>query len=217
MAKFSRLWIIGPALAVMAQMWPAPASAHPHVWVAVRSEVVFAVDGRISAVRHSWTFDEMYSAFAVQGLGKDGKPSKKELDDLAQVNVKQLEEYSYFTIARAAGKPAEFKPVTDATITLDANKIVTLHFTATFKETASAGKAFMLQVFDPDYFVAFDFEKTNPVTMKDAPQGCSLRMVTPRPLSEEDMKRLQESAGTNNSPGREFGSKLATRASIACP
>ncbi len=193
------------------------ASAHPHVWVAVRSEVVFAPDGKITSVRHSWTFDEMYSAFAITGLGKGGKSLQEELNELAKVNVKQLEEYNYFTTVRAGGKKAEFAPVKDATISLDAKQNVTLNFTVEMKEPASAARAFFLQVFDPDYFVAFDFEKQTPVTMKNAPQGCSLRMVTPKPLTDEDMKKLQDSAGTNNSPGADFGLKLATRASIACP
>lgn len=215
MSLFSR-WLV-LILAAAAVAGPTGALAHPHVWVAVRSEVIFAPDGRVTAVRHSWTFDEMYSAFAVQGLGKRGKPTQEELNGLARVNVKQLEEYNYFTVVRAGGARAEFRPVSDATITLDAKQNVTLHFTAEFKEPASAARAFVLQVFDPDYFVAFDFEKNDPVKLKNAPAGCSLRMVTPKPLSDADMKRLQDVAGTNTSPGADFGMKLATRASIACP
>ena len=44
------------------------ASAHPHVWVTMKSAVVYAPDGSITGVRHAWTFDDMYSAFATQGL-----------------------------------------------------------------------------------------------------------------------------------------------------
>jgi ABC-type uncharacterized transport system substrate-binding protein len=159
----------------------------------------------------------MYSAFAVQGLGTGGKPSQKELDDLAKVNTGQLTEYNYFTHVRAGGKRLEFKEVQNPTITLDDKRNVTLHFLAVFKEPASAGKAFVMQVFDPDYFVAFDFEKQDPVTMKGAPQGCSLRMMQPKPLSDDEAKRLQSVAGTNESPGADFGAKLAPRAFIACP
>src|SRR5436305_1936766 len=70
------------------------ASAHPHVWVAVKSEVLFGGDGKISGIRHAWTFDEMYSAFATQGFGKDGKaPTSEELQPLAKVNVESLAEF----------------------------------------------------------------------------------------------------------------------------
>jgi len=33
------------------------AQAHPHVWVAVRSEIVFGDDGQILGLRHAWEFD----------------------------------------------------------------------------------------------------------------------------------------------------------------
>jgi ABC-type uncharacterized transport system substrate-binding protein len=194
------------------------ARAHPHVFVVVKTTVLFGPDGRITGLRHSWTFDDMYSAFATQGLGgRVGKPSEAELKELARVNVEQLEEADFFTFVRAGGRKAEFAPATDYAITLDAKKIVTLHFTAPFKEPASAGKAFTLQVYDPTYFVAFDFEKASPVTLSGAPQGCSLNIVTPPPLLPEDQRKLNDSMGTNVSPGADFGLKLASRAVIACP
>src|SRR5688500_10749300 len=33
------------------------ASAHPHVWVTMRSEVIYGPDGTITGIRHAWTFD----------------------------------------------------------------------------------------------------------------------------------------------------------------
>ena len=43
------------------------ASAHPHVWVTVKSELVYAPDGSVTGVRHAWTFDDMFSVFATAG------------------------------------------------------------------------------------------------------------------------------------------------------
>jgi ABC-type uncharacterized transport system substrate-binding protein len=37
------------------------ASAHPHVWVTVKSTVLFGPDGSAIGVRHTWAFDDMYS------------------------------------------------------------------------------------------------------------------------------------------------------------
>ncbi len=195
-----------------------PARAHPHVFVAVKTIVLFGPDGKISGVRHSWTFDDMYSAFATQGLGgKGGKPTEAELKELAKVNVEQLEEASFFTFARAGGRPVEFAPAVDYSITLDAKKLVTLHFTAPFKAPASAGKAFAVQVYDPTYFVAFDFEKQAPVSLRGAPSGCNVSVSEPPPLLPEDKGKLNDSLGTNVSPGADFGIKLASRVIVACP
>ena len=46
----------------------AGAFAHPHVFVTMKSELVYAPDGTVTGVQHSWTFDEMFSAMAIQGL-----------------------------------------------------------------------------------------------------------------------------------------------------
>lgn len=44
------------------------ALAHPHVWVKVTSEIVYNADGSIEGIRHAWTFDEMFSTYALQGI-----------------------------------------------------------------------------------------------------------------------------------------------------
>lgn len=195
----------------------APAWAHPHVWVAVRSQIVFDATGRVTHIRHSWTFDEMYSAFALQGLGGRGRDLQKDLNELATVNVTQLAESQFFTFVRAGGRYQEYGAPRNATITVDEKKHATLHFELPLKVPASASKAFVLQVFDPGYFVAFDFEKQDPVTMQGAPKGCSLKLVTPTPLSEVDAQKLQQVAGSDVSPGANFGAKLSTRVFVACP
>jgi hypothetical protein len=87
----------------------APARAHPHVWVTMHTELVYAPDGSITGVRHHWAFDDMFSAFATQGMEakEKGKFTREELAPLAKVNVESLKEYDYFTYATADGKKAE--------------------------------------------------------------------------------------------------------------
>jgi hypothetical protein len=49
------------------------AQAHPHVWVTMTEELLYAADGTVTGVRHAWTFDDMFSAFATQGLEQKTK------------------------------------------------------------------------------------------------------------------------------------------------
>src|SRR6516162_8540707 len=86
------------------------ATAHPHVWVTMHSELVYAPDGTITGVRHAWTFDDMFSVFATQGIEskKKGEYTREELAPLAEVNVTSLKEYDFFTYAKANGKNLEF-------------------------------------------------------------------------------------------------------------
>jgi ABC-type uncharacterized transport system substrate-binding protein len=195
-----------------------PACAHPHVWVAVRGEVVFAKDGKITGVRHAWEFDEMYSAFAVQGLGKDGKPpTREELAPLAKTNVESLAEFEFFTFAKQNSAKLKFKEPENVTLESDDKKIVTLRFFLPLETPVAAKNPFSFQVYDPTYFVSFGLEKQNPVTLAQAPSGCSLSLVEPKPLVAAETQKLGEAFFQNFSPGADFGVKLATRAIVACP
>jgi len=44
------------------------AQAHPHVWITATSELIYAPDGSVTGVRHAWTFDDMFSTYALQGI-----------------------------------------------------------------------------------------------------------------------------------------------------
>lgn len=203
------------ALAVCLAL-PAPAVAHPHVWVAARTSVLFDKDGRIIGLRNVWTFDEMYSAFATQGLGKDGKPpTREDLQPLAQTNVDSLKEFDYFTFAKQGGRKLAFQPPSDFWLDADDKKVVSLHFTLLLKEPADA-RIFSFQEYDPTYFVAFGFEKKDPVTLKDAPPGCSVSVMDPAPLLAAESQKLSAAASDNFSPGADLASRVAPRVVVAC-
>jgi ABC-type uncharacterized transport system substrate-binding protein len=194
------------------------ASAHPHVWVVVKSEVLFGADGQITGIRHAWTFDEMYSAFATQGFGTNGKPpTSEELQPLAKVNVESLAEFHFFTYAKHGGVKPEFGAPLDYSLDADANKIITLHFTLPLKDPVDAKKPFSFQVYDPTYFVSFSFDKGAAAKLVGAPPGCSTSTLDPNPLVAGDTQKLSEAYFSNMSPGADFGIKLASRVVVACP
>jgi ABC-type uncharacterized transport system substrate-binding protein len=160
----------------------------------------------------------MYSAFVTEGQGKDGQlMTKEELAPLAKTNVESLAEFDYFTFAKVAGKNVEFGPPEDYSLEQQKDKRVVLRFTLPLKTPASTSKAFSFQVYDPTYFVAFEMEDENPVSMAGAQKGCSVNMLGAKPLAETDTKKLSESFFSGLSPGTDFGIKLASRVIVACP
>ena len=117
--------------AAIALLSASPAAAHPHVWATVRSEIVFDANHQITGVRHAWTFDEFYSAMAVQGLDTngDGVFSAEELKPLAEVNVKSLKDFDYFTFVHIGdGDNLPLKPPENYSLDYDKG-LLTLHFT----------------------------------------------------------------------------------------
>ena len=111
-----------------------PASAHPHVWVVAASELIYAADGSISGVRHAWTFDDMFSTYALQGIESKTKGvyTREELAPLAQTNVESLKEFGFFTFAKADGKKEKFLEPVDYYLEQKDGALV-LHFTLPFK------------------------------------------------------------------------------------
>ncbi|MGH6853350.1 MAG: DUF1007 family protein [Methylocella sp.] len=197
---------------------PGAAAAHPHVWVTARAQVVFDANGKIDAIRHAWTFDEMYSAYVTEGQGKNGQLlTKEDLAPLAKTNVESLSEFDYFTYAKEASQKVEFGAPTNYSLEQQPDKLVVLRFTLPLKTPASASKAFSFQVYDPTYFVDFEMDKQDPVSMAGAPKGCSVNVLGANPLETADAKKLSESFFSGLSPGFNFGVKLASRVIVACP
>ncbi len=194
------------------------ATAHPHVWVTVKSQLAFTLDGKISAVVHDWVFDEMYSSFATQGLANKGElVTRAAFAPLARENAGGLAEIGYFTTLKIGGKAVDFGSVTDYWMQERPDHLVEFHVTLPLKSPAPLAKFATLRVADPEYFIDFEFDDKNPVTLVSAPAGCSASVAKPKPLEEADKQKLTESFFTNLSPGTNFGFRMASAAIIACP
>ena len=195
-----------------------PALAHPHVWVEAREKVMFDQAGKVAGVRNDWVFDEMYSAFAVQGLGKAGElATSAQLAPLAKTNVDSLKEFDYFTYAKSDGHKVVFGEPVDYTLEERADKRVVLHFTLPLKTPLKPGRYMSLQVYDPTYFVDFELAATDPVQLAGAPPGCSKSVLGPNPLVVEDGKTLAKAFDTGLTPSDDFALKMAARTIVACP
>ena len=213
-----RIAALTGTIASVALLAGGPARAHPHVFVVSQSEVVFDANGKVRAIRHFWTFDEMYSSFAAQGIGTDGKPATREqFAPLAKENAGSLAEMSYFTVAKIGGKPVEFGEVTDYWMEETPQHLVTFHVELPLKTPVALGKIMSLQVYDPEYYISFEFDAKAPPKMVDAPKGCSISSRKPDDLKPDEKGKLTESFFSGLSPGAGFGLKMASHAILACP
>jgi ABC-type uncharacterized transport system substrate-binding protein len=198
----------------------APALAHPHVWITTTAEIVYAPDGKLTGVRHAWTFDPAYSAFSVQGLDKnnDGKLTPDELQELAKVNAESLAEFGFFTVLKANGAKQELGEARNYGMTFE-NEQVTLRFELPLKAAAHAPKTVSLEVYDPTYFVAFELAETEePVRLAGAPKGCAVTLTKPKSVDTSRQQQLSEAffqALTSSSSA--YGAGFASRAIVACP
>ena len=203
---------------ILALAFAAPARAHPHVWVTMNTELVYAPDGTITGVRQAWAFDDMFSAFAVQGQeGKQkDKYTREELAPLAKVNIESLKEYDYFTYVTADGVKA---PLSDPApgYWLDyKDQVLTLHFTLPLKTPVKA-KDVKIDIYDPTIFVDFAFAKQTPVHLVGAPAGCRLNVQLPREMTYAEGKALSNIPADQPNLTMAFGAQFANKIVVNCP
>ena len=191
------------------------AQAHPHVWITASSELLYAADGTITGVRHAWTFDDMFSTYALQGIETKNKGvySREELSSLAQTNVESLKEYGFFTFARADGKKEKFQEPVDYYLEFK-DAALTLYFTLPLK-TPVKPKELVLEVFDPSFFIDFKLAEKNPIKLVGAPAACQMKLERPNDGSAGAQKIGEQNflSGANSN----YGAMFANKVTVDCP
>jgi ABC-type uncharacterized transport system substrate-binding protein len=191
------------------------AQAHPHVWITASSELVYAADGSVTGVRHAWTFDDMFSSYALQGIESKTKGvySREELAALAQTNVESLKEFAFFTFAKADGKKEKFVEPVDYFLEYK-DEALTLHFTLPLK-TPVKPRELSLEVFDPSFFIDFKLADKDPIRLVGAPAGCQMKFERPNDGAAGAQKIDEQNflSGDNSNYGAMFANKIT----VACP
>lgn len=194
----------------------ASSVAHPHVWVSVKATVLFE-GGTMTGLQQSWTFDEAYTAMAIEGLDTngDGNYDRKELEELAKVNVDGLKEFDYFTFAKLGDGGLTFKEPVDYWLEYTGG-VLTLHFKLPLEDPVLAeAPGFTFSVYDPSFFIAFDLAKDDPIKLAaSAPAGCKADLAIP-PKEREDTQRLGE-AFFQELGGSDYGVVMAKTIAINC-
>jgi ABC-type uncharacterized transport system substrate-binding protein len=191
------------------------ADAHPHVWVTSTSELVYAPDGSLTGVRHAWTFDDMFSTYALQGVETKAKGvyTREELQPLAQTNVEALKEFDYFSLAKADGKKQQFDEPVDYFMEAR-DGLLTLHFTLPLKVPVKS-RQLSLEVFDPTFFVDFKLADQDPAKLVGAPAACQIKLRRPADgtASAQTLGEQNFADGGNLN----FGITFANKITVDCP
>ena len=193
----------------------SPAAAHPHVWVKAASELIYGPNGSVTAIRHAWTFDDMFSAYALQGTEtkKKGVYTREELAPLAQTNVESLKEYGFFTFAKVDGQKQPLLAPIDYFLEYRDSALV-LHFTLPLKTPVKA-KQLVVEIFDPSYFVDFALQKQEPIRLVGAPTSCTAAIQRPSDgtVGAQELGEASFLDGSNSN----YGAMFANRITVDCP
>jgi ABC-type uncharacterized transport system substrate-binding protein len=211
----ARRWFASLLLAGALLAGGSAAEAHPHVWVTARSELVYAPDGSLTGVRYAWTFDDMFSSYALQGVETrtKGVYTREELAPLAQTNVEALKEFDYFSFAKADGKKQQFVEPVD--YFMDAKDgLLTLHFMLPLK-TPVRSRELSLDVYDPTFFVDFKLADQEGAKLVGAPATCQLRFQRPADGAATAQTLGEQSFADGGN--LTFGVMFANKITVNCP
>ncbi len=200
----------------------SPASAHPHVWIEMRSDVVFNDQGQITAMNLMWTFDDAYAQMALDGLDTngDGVYSPSELDPLTRENIASLKDYGFFTVMRFNGQKQPFGEVTEFG-QIWSNDKLQLHMQVPLKAPLDPTKGeFVAKIYDPDFFIAMDYAREEPVSVVGAmPKNCQLVVKPVATDAEvEQTRAMLSTKGPEWKPenDEDFGALFAQPVIVQC-
>jgi ABC-type uncharacterized transport system substrate-binding protein len=200
----------------------APAMAHPHVWVTVSADVTFNDKGEIDGINQSWTFDDAYTKYVLDGLDTngDGVYGQDELDPITKNNLAVLRDYDFFTAVRINDTKLKIGDATDYG-QIYSNGKLEMHFHVPLLTPVDPRQGgFVLKIYDPDFFVDLEYDKDTPVSAIGAiPTGCAV-VLKPAPTSAElDQTRVMLSMkGVDWKPenGEDFGAMFAQPVVVTC-
>jgi ABC-type uncharacterized transport system substrate-binding protein len=218
----TRRWAASAAFLSALAAAAAPASAHPHVWIEMRSDVVFDDQGQITAMNLMWTFDDGYAQMAIDGLDTngDGVYSTSELEPLTKENIASLKDYEYFTVMRFNGQKQALGEVTEFG-QIWSNEKLQLHMRVPLKTPVDPTKGeFVAKVYDPDFFIAMDYAKDEPVTAIGAmPKTCAITVKpVPSDAEIEQTRAMLSTKGPEWKPenDEDFGALFAQPVFVQC-
>jgi ABC-type uncharacterized transport system substrate-binding protein len=164
----------------------APAIAHPHLYATMQTTLMMTPDSKVKGIRVRWNFDETYTQFSLEGLDANGNGTyePEEIQPLTDENIKNLLESKYFTFAKQAGVEIPQQPVTVYGQAME-NEKLTLWFELPFATPVDLKAApFELRVYDPDFFIAFDYMADKPPQIEGKlPEGCAMDL---KPLMSDE-------------------------------
>lgn len=147
--------------------------AHPHVWVEAAIDVVYDDARSIVMLRQVWTFDEVFTAYAMSGLKKDDKAA---LDELASRYLKSLESNGFFT--EIASGDMKFG-VARASARIGDSDRLTLDVELPIKQPLRTD-ALEMRIYDRNYFVDISLASAASVRLLGAPPQCEAKVDSPQ-------------------------------------
>jgi ABC-type uncharacterized transport system substrate-binding protein len=200
-----RRWAIGAAafgLGFSGVLVGGAAQAHPHIFIDTGVETIFDAQGRVTALRIAWTYDDFYSLVSMEDRGLDadfdGVLTQEEAAELVGFDMNWDADYDGDLYVLWQGKAMAMGRPEAPTATYADGRITSTHLRKLAQPITMGAEGVTIQVYDSGYYTAYTINAT--ATLTNAPAGCTAQVFEPN-LDEADRKLqaiLQEFMADDN-------------------
>ena len=214
---------LSSSLIIAATVFSHTVAAHPHVYSDMRTDIILDEQGRAAAIHVEWIFDQGYTEAATEGMDadKDGVYTAAELQPVVTENINALKEYRYFVAATANGKDIAYADVTEYGQRINDQGRLSMTFVVPFATPVDLTTGqFTYKVYDPDFFIAYDYIKGETVTaIGNLPKGCAIHVGTvafDESIEQTRQQLADKPADWQPDQPQDFGSLFAQPVSVSC-
>lgn len=209
---------VTPAVALAGGLAAAvPAAAHPHVFAEASLEIVID-SGKVSALRHVWRFDDLFSATVLFefDMNRDLVLDHEELEIVAEVIHESLAEFDYFQFVTLDGRDVPMRAPERMFANYEDQQLVVMFESRPVEPFTVSGVA-DFGVYDPTFYTAIDFYEDERMQVSGLPEGCAREVVRPDPDEAIAQNQQTLTDAFFNEPGGVDMSKIfATRLELNC-
>jgi ABC-type uncharacterized transport system substrate-binding protein len=192
------------------------ANAHPHVRINMKVEVLFDAAGRITALRDTWLFDEIYTVMVTEDVARDsgGRPTADGLDKFARLAMKNLAAFHYLTRVDSGGTELELALPENPSARMIGNRLE-ITFKLPLAEPISASeRPFAYSIYDPTYYIDMvHAHGQDAIRLVGAPPDCRYELMEPHPdpPKVEEAIALDQTGATDDGLGVFFAERVVVR------
>ncbi|MGI9490326.1 MAG: DUF1007 family protein, partial [Geminicoccaceae bacterium] len=163
----------------------APAEAHPHAWIDLKSKVLLDDAGKVRALELDWFFDDYYTVAIADEVDISNQIPGDVWMEIAKKNLTNLTEYDYFTDVKADGVTVELGEVSRYESGLRDGRMWMRFEVPILEPIDPKSKAVSFAVYDPTYYIEIVHLEGDGVTF-DGKGGdrCQGDIVQPNPTLE---------------------------------
>ncbi|MGQ0564172.1 MAG: DUF1007 family protein [Gemmobacter sp.] len=215
--------MIRPALAALV-LSAAPVAAHPHIFIDTALEVILDDQGRATAVRVVWVYDDFYSLVTLQdrGLDPDGdsKLTPSEEAKLAGFDMAWDADFAGDLYLLDKGTvPVPLGRPDDWSARVEQGRIVSVHVRDLVTPVPVSDVPLVLQVYDPTYYVAYTILGT-PLLSGPGAAACAVQVFEPDlTAAQEQLQAILQEYTADQSVEQDFpavGANFAEEARVTC-